>query len=246
VDGMEQNIKLLIEYDGTGFSGWQYQPGLKTVQGELQKALEKLTGKRITLYGAGRTDAGVHALGQAAHFKIDHNLPVEKYRDGLNFYLPDKIRIRRAETASPGFHARYSAVYRKYIYIISRRPSPLERNRSWEMTFPLDIQLLNAAAEYILGEHDFTTCCVVSSQKKNNRCLVYASRWREGNERLYYEIMADRFLHSMIRSLVGLMVETARGAITPARFRQIMKAGDHTAIGRVAPAQGLYLVEIGY
>jgi tRNA pseudouridine38-40 synthase len=243
---VERNIKLTIEYDGRGFAGWQVQPRQRTVQGELEKAIHRLTSKKIRLYVAGRTDAGVHAIGQVANFKIGHSLPLEKYRDGLNFYLPEKIRIRRVEEAPFGFHARYDAVYRQYRYYIGFEKTALVSQKRWEIEPALDIQLLNRAAEYILGDYDFTACCVVSSQKENNRCVVFRSRWRQTGSTLVYEIVADRFVHSMIRSLVGLMVDLARGAMTFETFREILNSGDHTAIKHVAPARGLYLVAIGY
>lgn len=241
-----KNIKLIIEYDGSAYAGWQFQPKQRTIQGELENALKKLTSTKITLYGAGRTDAGVHARGQTANFLVTHHLPVKKYRDALNFYLPGDIRILQAEEIPLDFHARFDAVYRQYRYEIGLEKSALYGGRRWEIDCHLDIQLLNEAAGHILGEHDFTTCCVVSSQKENNRCLVYASHWRQKESALSYDITADRFLHSMIRSLVGLMVETARGGITIKRFKEILRSGDHAAIRKVAPARGLYLIEIGY
>ncbi len=164
----------------------------------------------------------------------------------MNFYLPDSIRVLRSEEVPLEFHSRYDAIYRKYRYVIGLGQSVRGRERRWEITFRPDIQLLNDAAEHILGEHDFAACCVVSSLKENNRCLIYSSHWRQQDSELYYEIMADRFLHSMIRSLVGLMVETARGGITMKRFKEILRSGDHAAIRKVAPARGLYLTAIGY
>jgi tRNA pseudouridine38-40 synthase len=242
----ERNIKLTIEYDGGAYAGWQFQPNQRTIQGELEKALQKLISGKVTLYGAGRTDAGVHALAQVANFKTTNRLPMNKIRDGLNFYLPDDICILQSEEVSLDFHARYDAVYRQYRYLIGLKRTAINRDKRWEIDRDLDIQLLNKAADYILGEHDFTTCCVVSSQKEDNRCLVYASRWRRQESVLCYEIMADRFLHSMIRSLVGLMVEMALGGMNMKRFKEIFNSGDHTAIKKVAPARGLYLVAIEY
>lgn len=242
----ERNIKLTIGYDGGRYAGWQYQPKQSTIQGQLEKALKKLTSARVKLYGAGRTDAGVHALGQVANFKTRRQWPVRKFRDGLNFYLPDDIRILEAFEVPLDFHARFDAVYRHYRYILGREKSAIYGGRRWEIETGLHIQLLNDAADYILGEHDFATCCVVSSQKEDNRCLVYTSHWRHRDSGLCYEIVADRFLHNMIRSLVGLMVELARGGMNLKRFKEILESGDHTAIKRVAPARGLYLVDIGY
>lgn len=242
----QKNIKLTIEYDGKDFAGWQYQPSRRTIQGELETAIKKLTGEKTTLYAAGRTDAGVHAVGQVANFKTTSNLSIKKYRDGLNFYLPGDILIHRADEAPIDFHARYDAVYRSYAYSISRRKSVAEHGRCWEIPMELDMTRLQAGAEYVRGEHDFSAFCVVSSRKANNRCLVFESRWREEKHILKYEITADRFIHSMVRSLVGLMVRLGQANIDERQFKQIFCSGDHRAVGRVAPARGLCLIAVGY
>jgi len=241
-----RNIKLVLRYDGTEFAGWQYQPRQRTVQGEVQAAIRKLTGKTVTLYAAGRTDAGVHALGQVVNFTTDSPLPVKKYRDGLNFYLPDDILVHTAEEAPESFHARYGAIYRHYRYLIDSDRSPLHRKRRWEVGHELDLGALKAAADHIRGEHDFSTFCVVSSRLKDNRCLVYESCWRAEDALWTYEIIGNRFLHTMVRSLVGLMIEVGRGALTMRQFKSIFVSGDHTAVTHVAPARGLCLVAVGY
>lgn len=241
-----KNIKLIVEYDGSAYAGWQFQPRQRTIQGELEAAIKRLTGKKVTLYGAGRTDAGVHARGQVANFTITHTLPAGKYRQGLNFYLPDDIVISEAAAVPADFHSRYDAIYRRYEYLIGRRRTALDAGRQWEFETDLDIGLLNAAADYIMGDRDFTTCCVVSSQKENNRCTVFVSRWTREGDFLRYDIAADRFVHNMIRSLVGLMVDVGRRAITMKTFKDIFHSGDHTAIRRVAPARGLCLVAVEY
>jgi len=241
-----KNVKLVIEYNGSAYAGWQYQPNQKTVQGEIETALNKLTREKITVHAAGRTDAGVHALGQVVSFRTKRRLSVEKYRDGLNFYLPDDILIRRAEEVSLDFDARYSAVYRRYRYQIGMERSALGHGLRWDIGFDLNLKMLESAADYIRGEHDFSTFCVLSSRKVDNRCLVYQSQWRRKGNVLKYEITADRFLHTMIRSLVGLMMELGRGDITMKQFSGIFNSGDHTAIRKVAPARGLYLVAVGY
>ncbi|MDD4052421.1 MAG: tRNA pseudouridine synthase A, partial [candidate division Zixibacteria bacterium] len=148
----ERNIKITIQYDGGAFSGWQYQPRLRTVQGELEAAIEKLTGRKATLYGAGRTDAGVHALGQAANFRTESKLPVKKFRDGLNFHLPDDILISLAEEVPFDFHARYDALYRRYEYRLGRKSTIMDRNRIWEIAGELNPNRLEVAAELVLGE----------------------------------------------------------------------------------------------
>jgi tRNA pseudouridine38-40 synthase len=241
-----KNVRLVIEYNGSAYAGWQYQPNQKTVQGELETALNKLTTEKITVHAAGRTDTGVHALGQVVSFRTDRRLPVEKYRNGLNFYLPDDILVRRAEEVSLDFDARYSAVYRHYRYLIGTERSALNRFFRWDIDFDPNPEALESAADYIRGEHDFSAFCVLSSRKADNRCMVYRSQWRRKGNVLKYEITADRFLHTMIRSLVGLMMELGRGDITMKQFTRIFNSGDHTAIRKVAPARGLYLVAVGY
>ncbi|MFH1699901.1 MAG: tRNA pseudouridine(38-40) synthase TruA [Candidatus Zixiibacteriota bacterium] len=243
---MERNIKLKIEYNGAGYAGWQYQPKQKTVQGELENAIRKIISKKATLYAAGRTDAGVHARGQIANFRTESKLTPSKLRDALNFHLPNDILIVSAQEVPIGFHARFDAIYRRYCYNIASEQSAFDNERIWRMRMSLNRTALERAADYIIGDHDFASFCVSSSLKENNHCLVYRSRWAANNECLQYEITADRFLHTMIRSLVGLMIEFARGAITFKGFKEIFNDGDHSALPRVAPAQGLCLVEVGY
>lgn len=244
--GGRKNIKLIIEYNGSGYSGWQYQTNATTVQGELENALERLTSQKVTVYAAGRTDAGVHALGQVANFIIDHNLPTQKYRDALNFYLPNDILIRSAEDVPIEFHARFDAMFRRYQYLVGLEKSALYRDMRWEINTRPDFELLVRAADYIKGEHDFAAFCVVGSLKENNTCVVYQSEWTQQEKSLKYEITADRFLHTMIRSLMGLMMELACGNITWKRFQEIFHSGDHTAIPKIAPAHGLCLIGVEY
>lgn len=244
----EINIRLDIQYKGTDFSGWQFQPNEITIQGEIEKALEKITGKKINIIGAGRTDAGVHALGQVANFKIDHHLTPEKYKDALNFYLPQTILIVNSFQVADDFHARKSAVWRHYRYIIDRRRTALYFDYRWEYQLPIEIEKMNIIAALIIGIHDFSAFCTVASLRENNRCEIFESEWKEENSLLIYDIKANRFLHSMVRSLVGLMTEAGRGEdyLTLDNFKDIMDSGDHTKIKHVAPARGLYLVEVGY
>ncbi|MEE9442419.1 MAG: tRNA pseudouridine(38-40) synthase TruA [candidate division Zixibacteria bacterium] len=243
---MSRNIKLKIEYNGSDYSGWQYQPKQKTVQGEIERAIKKVISKKATLYVAGRTDAGVHARGQVANFRTESKLTPSKLRDALNFYLPNDILIVSAHEVPIDFHARYDAIYRHYCYNIAGERSAFDNDRTWLVRASLNRAALERAADYIIGDHDFASFCVSSSLKENNHCLIYHSRWISNKKCLSYEITADRFLHTMIRSLVGLMIEFARGAITFKRFKEIFHGGDHSALPRIAPALGLCLVEVEY
>jgi len=249
----EKNIKLIIEYNGTSYCGWQSQKEQKTVQDEIIEAVYKTTGKKVTLTGAGRTDAGVHALGQTANFIINHNIVPEQYQDALNFYLPPDIRIKSAGEVPLNFNARRDALNKRYRYLISREKSALYYNFRWELNRELDYLILKETASYVIGEHDFSPFCVVASLKEDNRCLIEAAFWRKIGPLLVFEIRGNRFLHSMIRSLVGAMVNVAtrntdknKQNLTLASFKDIIETSTSERIIFTAPAQGLYLVSVGY
>jgi len=242
------NIRLDIQYKGTPYSGWQVQPKETTVQGLIEQAIEKVTGQKTTLYAAGRTDAGVHALGQVANFRTAPKLPPEKYREALNFYLPAAIRIMTSAEVPDEFHARKSARWRRYRYIVGDRLTALYHEYRWEYPHPLDMERMNRIAAFIRGRHDFAAFCRVSSQKEVNDCDVLESRWNRVDDTLVYEVKANRFLHTMVRSLVGTMVDAGRDRdyLTLESFQDIMDSLDHTRIKTVAPARGLYLLAVGY
>ena len=243
----KRNIRLDIQYDGTEYSGWQVQKNAVTVQWEIEKAIYDVTGQTVGLYAAGRTDAGVHALGQVANFKIEHDLPPEKYKDAINFYLPNNILITESSEVDDRFHARRSARWRHYRYLIGLQRSALYFNRRWEYPHKLILDRMNEIAAYIKGVHDFSAFCVVSSQKENNECDILISEWHKEESQLRFEIRANRFLHSMVRSLVGCMVDAGREKdfLTRDLFDNIFKSGDHTRVKPVAPARGVYLVAAG-
>jgi tRNA pseudouridine38-40 synthase len=242
------NIRLDLQYKGTDFSGWQVQPEVVTIQGEVEKAIEKVTGQKVILYAAGRTDAGVHALGQVANFKIDHNLEPEQYAKAVNYYLPPTIRVMKSFKVPDNFHARKSARWRNYRYIIGCERTALYYEYRWEYTGDLNIDRMNLIAGFIHGRHDFSAFCTVSSLKENNECDIISAVWEENEKTLIFEIKANRFLHSMVRSLVGLMIESGKSNdfLTLDGFKDIMKSCDHKLIKKVAPARGLYLIAVGY
>ena len=249
----ERNIKLVIEYEGTAFAGWQVQPQQRTVQGEIIQAIFRVTDQRVPVIGAGRTDAGVHALGQVASFRIDHKLEAGRFRDAINYYLPDDIRIKESSEVDHGFHATRDARFRRYRYLFSNERSAIYRNLRWENPVSLNINRLHQAAEAVAGEHDFSPFCVVASRKEDNTCRIEWSRWRQVGPLLVYEIRGNRFLHSMIRSLVGAMVNIASETqdansrnLTLERFRDIINAQTDERVVFTAPAHGLYLVSVGY
>ncbi len=247
------NIKLIVEYDGSRYAGWQIQKDQPTVQGLLGEAISKITGCEVTITGAGRTDAGVHALGQTANFQIEHRLEPERYAEAMNYYLPDDIRVQDSCEVPQSFNSRYDAVWRRYRYLISSKRTALYRNFRWETAGELNFDRLQQAAALLSGEHDFKPFCVVASQKEDNRCRIFHSRWFRWGDLMAYEIRGNRFLHSMVRSLVGAMVNLAqptqdenRHNLTLARFADILQSDNEERIVFTAPAHGLYLRSVGY
>ncbi len=243
---MPRNIKLQMEYDGTDFHGWQVQPNLRTVQGEIQLGLEAILKHQVNLIGSGRTDVGVHALGQVANFKTDSPLHVESIFRALNGLLPDDIVITQAEEVSSEFNSRYSAKSRVYKYRVHPGRTAILRRYVWEVQYTLDPKAMYEVTESIPGEHDFSSLCVAESSKNSNLCRVFSAFWESSGNELVFEIEADRFLHTMVRSLVGTLIEVGRGYFSAADFLEIMKAKDRTRAGPTAPACGLYLVEVKY
>jgi tRNA pseudouridine38-40 synthase len=241
-----RNIKLTIEYDGTHFSGWQRQAKERTVQGEIEKALRKLTSEKINLIAAGRTDAGVHALGQVANFKTKARLPIDNFTSAINSLLPRDILIKRAQEVALKFNARRDAKRKTYRYRIFLAQTVLQRNYLWPYRFQTALPQIRKAVRMIVGKHDFTSFCVAKSQKESNICIIKKAVWKKSGNILELEIEGDRFLRSMIRILVGTLMEVGRGKITPIEFKEILSARDRRRAGPTAPACGLYLVKVKY
>jgi len=249
----ERNIRLDIEYDGTAYAGWQIQNGARTIQGEITDAVQKVTGRQVNLIGAGRTDAGVHALSQVANFRIEHDLDAPRFRDALNYYLPEDIRILQSEEVPLEFHARFDARQRRYRYLVSSELSAIYRHQRYHLTREIDHNLLQKAAAAVFGRHDFAPFCVVASRKESNECEVAYSRWVRYGSLLVYEIRANRFLHGMVRSLVGGMLNLAtvepdqnRLNLTLQSFSDMITAPTDKRVAFTAPAHGLYLVKVLY
>lgn len=241
-----RNIRLTLEYDGTAFSGWQFQPGRRTVQGVLEEKLSALLKERVPVIGSGRTDAGVHALGQAANFKTGRDVPLKAFREGLNRLLPNDVAVLKASEASAGFHARFDAKRRLYRFQIITARSPVRERFAWYVKYGLDFGVLERTAGKILGRHDFTSFSSSQAEVENYTVDVRKAKWRAKGDTLTFEIEADRFLHNMVRILVGTMVDMARGKMDPGSFTDILKAKDRKRAGRTAPPQGLFLVRVAY
>lgn len=242
-----RNIKLTIEYDGTNYVGWQTQPNGPSIQETLEKGLGRLLQEEVRLIGAGRTDSGVHARGQVANFKTEHQIPGESLRRGLNALIPEDIVIHSVDEVSEDFHARYSAKTRSYRYVLALKETALERNRTWYVGgYRLDHSLLTSCAGTIMGDHDFSSFSKVDEERGNFLCTIHSATWREEGANLLFEISANRFLHGMVRSLVGTMVEVGRGYRTLDDFEEILQARDRRRGGMAAPAKGLFLEKVTY
>jgi tRNA pseudouridine38-40 synthase len=243
---MSRNIRLEIEYDGTDFHGWQTQPELRTVQGELERGIRAITNQEIKLIGSGRTDVGVHALGQVANFHTDSGLDEQSILKGLNAVLPRDILVKKADLVNPEFNARFSAKSRIYRYRIFLGRTAILRRYVWEILYRLDPDKISEAAALVCGEHDFSSFCVAESSKESNVCRVMSAIWEQAGDELTFTVEANRFLHTMVRSLVGTMVEVARGYFSISDFEDIRKAKNRRKAGPTAPACGLCLVEVKY
>jgi tRNA pseudouridine38-40 synthase len=241
-----RNIKLLLEYDGTNYAGWQRQENGRTIQGELEAVLSKVLQEEVDVIGAGRTDAGVHARGQVANFHTNSVLTLREIHGALNGLLPDDIVVLRVEEVPDDFHARYSAKARTYSYLLALQPTALERNFSWYITYQLDVDLMQRVAREIVGQHDFASFCKAQSEVNDYRCTVFASEWTLSGTMLRYAITANRFLHGMVRALVGTMVDVGRGYTTADEFKDILHQRDRKRAGMAAPAKGLVLESVIY
>ncbi|UCH62430.1 MAG: tRNA pseudouridine(38-40) synthase TruA [Fidelibacterota bacterium] len=241
------NFKLLIEYDGTAFHGWQLQRRERTIQADLEAALKQVTTQqKVTVTGAGRTDAGVHARGQVANVKLDTTIPPEQLRLAVNSQLAEDIRVKTIEVVPDVFHARKSAVVRRYSYAMTAARPVLGRQYVWPVRHSLNRDLLLRCAGQVTGEHDFAGFARTNANVDSTICRVEISRWELSEFDMVYHIAADRFLHHMVRYLVGTMVEVARGRYTVEQFcTQIEEGPGYITVYR-APARGLVLEEVSY
>jgi tRNA pseudouridine38-40 synthase len=265
------NWKLTLTYDGSAFNGWQIQPGLPTIQGTLQQAIATVTGTPITPatplpQGSGRTDSGVHALGQVVSIALDAPIPSQNLLRALNSALPPAIRVLSADPVPDAFHARHSVLRKAYEYrIFERRPegspsteeicSPFLAPYVWDCRWPLTLDLMQHAAALLVGTHDFTSFAAADpdlsarstgSAGPNPLKTIYTSTLTREQGLLIYRVTGSGFLHHMVRNLVGTLAEIGRGALTPDDLPRILSARNRSAAGPTAPAQGLYLVKVDY
>ena len=249
-DDRVRNVKLVLQYDGTDFHGWQIQPGLATIQGTLTRAIFRITGESAQVHGSGRTDAGVHALAQVCNFCIGSTIPLVNLQKALNSLLPPSIRILQAEEASRAFHARRDAVQKHYCYRIltSKWCSPFDYRFVFHHPKPLDFLAMSEAAIRVVGEHDFSSFCDSSAEVESRVRCVASSFFVFDSKRdlIEYNVCANGFLHHMVRNFVGTFLEVGRGRVAVSTIEAILNAKDRSIAGPTAPAKGLFLVSVSY
>jgi tRNA pseudouridine38-40 synthase len=247
----ERTVQLVLHYDGAGFSGWQRQPNQRTVQGELEAALERLCGGHVAALGSGRTDSGVHARGQAVGVRVPDKWEVQRLRRALNSILPSDVWVARAVEMRVEFHARYSAVSRRYSYYVGTDEAAHSPFRGrYELAFgqPLQRGALDAAAAHLEGEHCFRGFAVLGTAPAHDdhRCRVLEARWGDRPGGLVFEIEANRFLHHMVRFLVGTMLDLATGRRPAEDVARLLAATDNSEVSPPAPAHALFLDRVSY
>ena len=242
------NIKVVLEYDGSAFAGWQQQARGRTVESELKRALRKTTGRDHVVYAAGRTDAGAHAEGQVVSFQTDGRIAPYRLVAALNARLPEDVAVLSAEEVADGFHARYSARWRRYRYRYLDRPSrtALERGRCWHVRGPLDVEAMSEAATALVGKHDWTSYCSASEPVDARVREMRSARVLRRGDFVELELVGEGFLRGLVRGIAGALAEVGRGARPPERVGEVLQARDRRLAPRTAPAGGLTLMEVIY
>ena len=243
-----RNIKLTIEYDGREYHGWQKQPNRLNIQGEIEQAIENITGEKVELIGSGRTDAGVHAFGQVANFKMNSNFPIEKIPIAINSQLKRSIRIQRAEEVEESFHSRYNCHKKTYAYIIdnSKNGSAIYRNLTYHVSQLLDVEAMKQGAKYLIGEHDFASFKSSGTSSKSSVRIIYDIQILKEQERVVIQITGNGFLYNMVRIISGTLLEIGMGQIPPEEMKFILQAKDRQRAGKTLPAHGLYLMHVDF
>lgn len=242
------SIRLVIEYDGTGYCGWQLQPNGLTVQQVMEEALAQLLGEHVRLTSSGRTDAGVHARGMVACFRTSRTLPPKAYTEGLAAFLPRDIAVRSAEEVPESFHPRFDAVGKHYRYTIlsSRSRSPLNRLYTWQVKEPLDLELMGRGGEHFIGEHDFAAFRGYNCSAKTTVRTIHSLEVTRQGEFVVIDVKGSGFLKNMVRIMVGTLAEVGRGKLLPEDIPALLSGGSRPDAGATAPPQGLCLVEVYY
>lgn len=243
-----RNIKIVIEYDGKDFKGWQKQPNRLNIQGEIEQAIEKVCGEKVDLIGSGRTDAGVNALAQVANFKTSGNIPVDKIPYALNSQLKKSIRIISAQEVEESFHSRYACKKKTYRYTINNteQGTAIFRNMECHYSNKLDEGEMNKAIQYFIGEHDFKAFKASGTSSKSSVRIIYEAKvWREDN-RVYIQLTGNGFLYNMIRIIAGTLIEVGEKKIKPEKIKEIIQSRNREMAGKTMPACGLCLMNVEY
>ena len=241
------NFKLDISFDGTNYFGWQIQKNKRTVQGDITDAFRKvIKNEKYNLIGSGRTDSGVHANHQIANIFLDTNLNASEIKNAINANTNKDIHINSCTEVDEEFNSRFSAIKREYFYRIVTKYNPIYRNYKWFLNHDIDISKLNSCSKLILGDNDFSAFCKATSLKENNYCIIYKSKWILKENQLIYTIKANRFLHHMVRFLVGTMIEVSKGKVKFVDFKNLFSNKKFNNIIVKAPAHGLYLNKVYY
>lgn len=241
-----KNYKLIIQYDGTNYAGWQIQKNSEAVQQKITDAIEVLLKEKINLIGSGRTDSGVHALGQVANFGTERNIDIYRFKHSLNSILPADIVISEMKEVDPDFHARFDAKKRTYLYLVSQTRSPFYKNYSYFYPRNIDLQKLNLLCNYFIGEKDFTSFSKKNDEIENKNCKVHKAFWRKKGELILFSIKANRYLHGMVRTIVGTLLN-AQDQDDPEKFiQEIFNSHNREEAFESVPSKGLFLYKVEY
>ncbi|HKI79907.1 MAG TPA: tRNA pseudouridine(38-40) synthase TruA [Ignavibacteriaceae bacterium] len=240
------NYFLHIQYDGAAYSGWQIQDNAETVQQRIVDAIKVILKEKVNLIGSGRTDTGVHALGQIANFKVESELDIYKFKHSLNSILPEDISIIKMKKVPEEFHARFNAKKRSYLYLISKMKSPFYNNYSWYYHNKINVEALNNYSKLLIGEHNFSSFAKKKSEVENKNCNIYNAHWKESGELIMFFIEANRFLHGMVRTVVGTLLGISSNDEKEEKLIKILESQDREVAGETAPAKGLFLYKVKY
>ncbi len=240
------NYKIIIQYDGTSYAGWQIQQNAVTVQQVVTDNIKILIKENINLIGSGRTDSGVHSIGQTANFKTDKEIDIFRFFYSLNSMLPKDIAIKKMEETDFSFNARGNAKKRIYLYLFTKYKSPFYDRYSYFYHEEIDCKKLNDLSRYLIGEKDFTSFCRTISVVENKVCNIYNIKWKESNGLVFFFIEADRYLHGMVRTIVGTLLNAVKKNLGENYFEEIISAKNRIAAGEAVPAKGLFLYKVRY
>jgi tRNA pseudouridine38-40 synthase len=241
-----RNYKLIVQYDGTNYAGWQIQLNAISVQGLLQDKISQIINENINLIGAGRTDSGVHSLGQTANFRTENELDLYRFKHSLNSVLPRDIAVKSIIEVNNVFHSRYDAVKRSYIYLFSKGKSPFYDKYSWDYHGPVDCEKLNSLSGYFLGEKNFMAFSRKASETENKICNINNIHWKDWKDLVIFYVEADRYLHGMVRTMIGTLLHTLKLNLNIDYLSSVLNSKNRESAGEAVPAKGLFLYKVKY